>query len=358
MFEIKKIDNIKNLGFVSTQHIKENTIILVEKASEIIYNSHVCQNCAEPLKDSIKCNCDFAFCSLLCKDEHICTEDNFEDLIFKFAFQICKSGKDEDLIEKYCNNYNANTSFLLKYLKFIKIYPNIIIVFEILQTNAFTLLTPCLRVKYGIAMYELISKINHDCNPNCIYWTIKDTMYLKSIREIEAGEEITISYINSVSVCSKSIRDEILLNNFGITDCKCNRCFYRNDSHLDISDPIKKYELINKIKLLTFEKEIELISMYAKKNNILLLTCYSINIDKFYKQKKFEITLKLCENYEICLAEIDNYTEDILAYINFIKLVCIRELKKKNIDEYIMKAEKWSLKLFDSYLPLKYDFGI
>ena len=42
----------------------------------------------------------------------------------------------------------------------------------------------------------IISLCNHHCQPNCVMATIKGCLSLRTVREVQAGEPLTISYIN------------------------------------------------------------------------------------------------------------------------------------------------------------------
>lgn len=50
----------------------------------------------------------------------------------------------------------------------------------------------------GSALYLTQSKINHDCNPNAeptFPWS-NHVLAIKAIRDIDVGEEVTISYLD------------------------------------------------------------------------------------------------------------------------------------------------------------------
>ena len=73
------------------------------------------------------------------------------------------------------------------------------------------------------ALFPEISRMNHDCRPNADYYFDYDTMtqYIHAVRDISAGEELTLSYINPVM----SRRDRIrrLKQTWGF-DCACRLC--------------------------------------------------------------------------------------------------------------------------------------
>ncbi|KAG5615791.1 hypothetical protein H5410_015615 [Solanum commersonii] len=74
----------------------------------------------------------------------------------------------------------------------------------------------------GNAIYILPSFYNHDCDPNAhILWIESVNAKLKALRDIEAGEELRICYIDASM--DRDARRAILSEGFGF-DCKCARC--------------------------------------------------------------------------------------------------------------------------------------
>jgi hypothetical protein len=73
------------------------------------------------------------------------------------------------------------------------------------------------------ALYPLISRINHACNPNSFVMFSQSgtSMAIKSYRAIAAGEEITISYLLLGAPSGK--RQKILNEHWGFT-CTCALC--------------------------------------------------------------------------------------------------------------------------------------
>jgi hypothetical protein len=69
------------------------------------------------------------------------------------------------------------------------------------------------------ALYDLASYINHSCLPNSYKVFIGDTLLLRAIRPIKAGEELTLSYVN----LQEQTRKESLKKTWGIA-CRCPLC--------------------------------------------------------------------------------------------------------------------------------------
>lgn len=74
----------------------------------------------------------------------------------------------------------------------------------------------------GNAVYILPSFYNHDCDPNShIIWIENVNARLKALRDIEAGEELRICYIDASM--DHGARQNLLFEGFGF-HCKCPRC--------------------------------------------------------------------------------------------------------------------------------------
>lgn len=74
----------------------------------------------------------------------------------------------------------------------------------------------------GNAVYMLPSFYNHDCDPNAhILWIENADARLKALRDVEAGEELRICYIDASM--AHDARQTILSQGFGFR-CNCLRC--------------------------------------------------------------------------------------------------------------------------------------
>lgn len=72
-------------------------------------------------------------------------------------------------------------------------------------------------------LYKTASYFNHSCTPSADYFINENgTISITALRDIQTGEEITISYIDGV--CSK----EEVMKRFGFK-CKCPLCAERKD---------------------------------------------------------------------------------------------------------------------------------
>mmetsp|Transcript_87782 Transcript_87782/g.146520 ORF Transcript_87782/g.146520 Transcript_87782/m.146520 type:complete len:515 (-) Transcript_87782:195-1739(-) len=72
----------------------------------------------------------------------------------------------------------------------------------------------------------IISLCNHHCQPNCVMATIKGCLSLRTVREVQAGEPLTISYINGGGdpVLLPIFHRRTLVQRAWGFVCQCSRC--------------------------------------------------------------------------------------------------------------------------------------
>lgn len=79
-------------------------------------------------------------------------------------------------------------------------------------------------VKIGCALFTTFSLINHSCSPNVISFHFTgNRLYLKTLREIEPGEQINISYGCNWQWHTVQERHEFL-NKYYFFNCECKSC--------------------------------------------------------------------------------------------------------------------------------------
>ncbi|KAK6865229.1 hypothetical protein PG990_005327 [Apiospora arundinis] len=73
------------------------------------------------------------------------------------------------------------------------------------------------------SVFTEISRLNHDCRPNCVYYFDPETLSNKvyAVRDIMVGEEITVSYIDGFQ--TSTARRERLHEHWGFA-CGCPAC--------------------------------------------------------------------------------------------------------------------------------------
>ena len=92
--------------------------------------------------------------------------------------------------------------------------------FAKLEVNSFSILDKTLTTTaYGV--YRTASCVNHSCEPNMVAAFSGRDVYLRPIRDIEKGDELTISYVE-LAALTETRRVE-LQDRYGFK-CACTRC--------------------------------------------------------------------------------------------------------------------------------------
>ena len=86
---------------------------------------------------------------------------------------------------------------------------------------------------HGLALYPLISRLNHSCKPNIGYGFDGWKMRLFTTRDIEPGEELTSCYSDVVLIHPRTTRMGYLKAKFNF-DCQCDGC--SSEQHCPESD--------------------------------------------------------------------------------------------------------------------------
>ena len=101
----------------------------------------------------------------------------------------------------------------------------IMMIYNAVCNNAFSLDTTLLGINYGAAFYEEIAYINHSCAPNAFSLRVGGCMAIYAAMDIEQGSEITHHYCPIVSLLGK----KSLRGTFLHFVCKCSRCESEDD---------------------------------------------------------------------------------------------------------------------------------
>ncbi|EQC38788.1 hypothetical protein SDRG_03747 [Saprolegnia diclina VS20] len=96
----------------------------------------------------------------------------------------------------------------------------LLLTFAMLNCNAFTVCSPE-QVPLGIGFYPLAAAYNHACVPNCVATFCGRDLYLRALRPISRGDELTIAYTELVAPTSVR-RLELATSYF--FHCDCVRC--------------------------------------------------------------------------------------------------------------------------------------
>uniref|UniRef100_A0A8C7WM80 [histone H3]-lysine(4) N-trimethyltransferase n=1 Tax=Oryzias sinensis TaxID=183150 RepID=A0A8C7WM80_9TELE len=86
--------------------------------------------------------------------------------------------------------------------------------------NCFTISDGELQ-EIGVGLYPSLSLLNHDCRPNCVMVFNGTELQLRAVQDINPGEEVWISYIETLSLTED--RQKQLEEQYHFT-CHCQRC--------------------------------------------------------------------------------------------------------------------------------------
>lgn len=212
----------KGHGFIATNDIPKNTIILKEYPSFLINNYK---------------------------------QSYFE--IFELIYTILIS--DNVILKKKFMNYlphkvNNNFTIYIKSIKttFIDLEKNNKKLYQYLTSNykideiiLFCLKYICNAFNFfdkGPAILLTGSIFNHSCNPNIIFGKKNDIMCFFTIRDIKKDEELCNSYTNIFK--STKYRKLHLLSQYGF-ECDCDRCL-KNKKIPELFDLINEIKINNK----------------------------------------------------------------------------------------------------------------
>jgi uncharacterized protein len=70
----------------------------------------------------------------------------------------------------------------------------------------------------GAPRSNIARYFNHSCNPNCETYDIKHRVFVRTLRNIKPGEELTYDYGR-----------DYLKNVIGLSNCRCSRCRKRRN---------------------------------------------------------------------------------------------------------------------------------
>jgi tetratricopeptide (TPR) repeat protein len=80
----------------------------------------------------------------------------------------------------------------------------------------------------GGALFYVPAFLNHSCVPNASYFTIGDMMFVKTNRDVERGEELTVHYL-FVERLAERDRNETMEKVWEFT-CQCELCEYEREN--------------------------------------------------------------------------------------------------------------------------------
>jgi len=92
---------------------------------------------------------------------------------------------------------------------------------QVVQANRHVAYKPWEGSPVGTGLWHTASKFNHACDANCSWHTVGDMLFVRCQRDVDAGEELTISYVLPTTEVKE--RQEYLESHQSFT-CRCNLC--------------------------------------------------------------------------------------------------------------------------------------
>ena len=138
--------------------------------------------------------------------------------------------------------YNYLSPDTLKYVEQLSIQHSVDLAAKI-NVNSYGIVSPLAEGTndaIGFGLFPAVGLcINHSCAPNCVYsFALDGTMIYRVIRDVNVGEEITVSYIDLT--LSTPIRRSILKEQ-RMFDCSCLRCV----SYLSFVEQLDKNQTVS-----------------------------------------------------------------------------------------------------------------
>ena len=228
--------NVDYGRLITTKAIKRGQIVITERAMAKT-SFEYCNICFKPT--TIGCpNCIQKYCSQSCLNldskihKMTCGLNNLElDMLAK-TIDALGNDSDQDLLldemvallDKITSNekheLNQLADLFLSYCKQNGDKSMRVILLSKFRFNNFIILDNEL-FEVGQGLYPLASKLNHSCCPNLVTLFTDDQVKLVATMDIEIGQELTISYIDTLS--SLDTRRQILHEKYRFC-CMCEYC--------------------------------------------------------------------------------------------------------------------------------------
>ena len=169
---------------------------------------------------------------------------------------------------------------------------------------------------YGL--YYKSSFFNHSCDPSCFYFGIANMLIVKSIKNINIGEELTVSYIEPKPLTFR--KNELQKWEF---QCECNYCQIEKEI-CDRDDYFCVFESFVKLQNIMVENGIESFEQVENKLTVDLQDNIYIIISKLIEGRKL------------------NFKEEKLKFLYFIFFKCVGNImghipKQKNFANYLFE---------------------
>ncbi|XP_025958444.2 histone-lysine N-methyltransferase SMYD3 isoform X1 [Dromaius novaehollandiae] len=147
----------------------------------------------------------------------------------------------------------------------------------------------------GVGLYPSMSLLNHSCDPNCVIVFEGYQLLLRSIREIQIGEELTISYIESLMPTSE--RQKHLMRQYCF-ECDCLLCQNQDKDAEKLAGEEHAWkevkDAVNRVRYPKTKEEWE--QVLARCQNLLSSNAGRLPDTNIYQLKMLDCAMDACIN--------------------------------------------------------------
>ncbi|XP_074899254.1 histone-lysine N-methyltransferase SMYD3 isoform X2 [Buteo buteo] len=149
----------------------------------------------------------------------------------------------------------------------------------------------------GVGLYPSMSLLNHSCDPNCVIVFEGYQLLLRSVREIQIGEELTISYIESLMTTSE--RQKQLMRQYCF-ECDCLLCQNQEKDAEKLAGEEHAWkevkDAVNEVRYPKSKEEWE--QVLARCQNLLSSNMGRLPDTNIYQLKMLDCAMDACINLE------------------------------------------------------------
>ncbi|XP_032776086.1 histone-lysine N-methyltransferase SMYD3 isoform X5 [Strigops habroptila] len=149
----------------------------------------------------------------------------------------------------------------------------------------------------GVGLYPSMSLLNHSCAPNCVIVFEGYQLLLRSVREIQIGEELTISYIESLMPTSE--RQKQLMRQYCF-ECDCVFCQNQEKDAEKLGGEEHAWkevkDAVNEVRYPKSKEEWE--QVLARFQNLLSRNTGRLPDTNIYQLKMLDCAMDACINLE------------------------------------------------------------
>lgn len=201
----------KGNGVVAKKDIKAGTLLVVSKASAIVYE-HDKSAISSIRIDTVYDRCDRGEQNELAPllTQHVCDNPSRRRGIYELF-----AGPDfETAIDKDDNSIDAFRMYG------VQVHNSFETEATEIQLSALPSRKSLRRHKLSTGIWRLPSYFNHSCLNNCTRLFLRDILIIKACRDIKAGEELTLGYVNKLH---DAYERQACCHDFGFV-CQCALC--------------------------------------------------------------------------------------------------------------------------------------